>query len=1008
MKRLYFWKEWIQPYKGIYWLFFILFSLTLLFAIYNYFVGLEYVIHWELLDKLDQLKVVAHTVTVGNFKFDIPVDNYVVFQYFNGSNLELNAYNGYIYLCLLIISVNLIMALLPSMPKVWFYAGMGGFIGFVVLLNIDQILLFGQADKTALIIVLTLYLSAGYYFKEINADISILRRFVVFCTLSFLTAILFFKYAEVNDPFLFIANYGILAPIIITTLFIVFVAHEIIFGFLHLITNSNTIGSKNSLQHFLVISLFYLSYVGLTYLYYTRQIDWDLVYLNPFLIAGITFVLGIWGYKRREDLFKEIFGFYPVGALFYLGFGVISVATFSYIFANANDPLMESLEDVILYSQIGFGVMFFIYVVTNFGPMLLQNMKVSKVVYRSRVLPFSIFRIGGLLVFGYIFYSANFLPYYQSMAGYYNFIGDIYLIENRLDLSEEYYNEASEYEFQNHRSNYAMATLARLKNDRYDEAFYFSNALLKQPSEFSYVNLSNVYLHNDQYFDGMFKLQEALKEYPNSYPILNNMGYYYSRTDIVDSAYYFFDLSEKNKWRGKVPASNIYGLLAKSNIDISIDSLAAQHEIDGNVAGTANKLAMQNQFGIYTDETPSLEINKDYSRSYFAYIYNTGLNALKAGYSSYYNDLLDFSDSSRIDFYKNKMTILASLNKYFNHRVTESFRLLYELGEQSLMNDEYFNMLGILALDLGSPRLAIDYFKRTSTQINEKYRLHLALAYIETGLTDSSEVLLNTLLSSSDANIRAVSEAYLPVINWDEKGNVDVLDDEDKYLLIRYRYKGKDPRMKDIILRSINNVDIRLLIQIEEIEFLLASGKIQQAFENFQNTDLIDIHPEMKTRVEKLKYTFAINGLDIGLNLTGYNDLSTGHPLYLYQNLYNMKMEAANMDTIQMDSIYNFLATWDPFYEDGIIAAVDYFNEERNKDNYAYNLLVNALTVNAYSIPLNKYYIQYCLDDGLIDFARNRVSFIRAFMDPDDFKEYFKAISAEISRKEAEMDAWGS
>ena len=254
MKRLYFWKEWIQPYKSIYWLFFILFSLTFLFAVYNYFIGLEYVIHWELIDKLDQLKIVAHTVTVGNFKFDIPIDNYVVFQYFNGSNLELNSYNSYIYLSLLVISVNLIMALLPSIPKVWFYAGMGGFIGFVVLLNIDQILLFGQPDKTALIIVLTLYLSAGYFFKEINTEISILRRFIVFCILSVLVAILFYKYAEVSDPFLYITNYGIFSSIVITILFIVFVAHEVIYAFLHLITNANTVGSRNSLLHFIVIS----------------------------------------------------------------------------------------------------------------------------------------------------------------------------------------------------------------------------------------------------------------------------------------------------------------------------------------------------------------------------------------------------------------------------------------------------------------------------------------------------------------------------------------------------------------------------------------------------------------------------------------------------------------------------------------------------------------------------------------------------------------------------------
>ncbi|MGD9327738.1 MAG: hypothetical protein PVH48_02160, partial [Cyclobacteriaceae bacterium] len=541
MRGLYFWEEWTQPYKRIYWLFFALFVLSLLIAIFNYILGLEYVIHWESIGDLDQLKLIAHSVTAGTIRLDIPLDNFVVFQYFEGSNLMINAFNGYIYLVALFIGVNLVMALLPSMPKVWFYAGMGGFIGFIVLLNIDQIMLFGQIDKTGMIIVLTMYLSAGYFFKEIKPKIGLSRRFIVFSVISGLIGILFHQFAGVSDPFLYIANYGIFASIIITILFIVFVAHEVIYGFLHLITNSNTIGSRNSLNHFIFISIFYLAYVWITYMHYTGQIKWDLIYFDPFFLAGLTFVLGIWGFKKRENLFKEIFPFYPVGALFYLGFGIISINTLSYIFISANDPLIETFEDAILYSQIGFGIMFFIYVVANFGPLLLLNKKVSKIAYQSRVLPFFIFRIGGFIVFGFTIYSANFLPYYQSMAGYYNHIGDIFMIEKKLDLAEEYYKEASVYEYQNHRSNYAMATLSRMKNDKYDEAYYLRNALLKKPSEFSYVNLSNIYLKNDQYFDGMFELRDALSDYPDSYQILNNLGYFYTKTDLADSSFYYFD-----------------------------------------------------------------------------------------------------------------------------------------------------------------------------------------------------------------------------------------------------------------------------------------------------------------------------------------------------------------------------------------------------------------------------------------------------------------------------------
>jgi hypothetical protein len=1010
MRRLYFWEEWTQPYKKIYWLFFILFILSLLIAIFNYFFGLEYVIHWESIGKLDQLKLIAHTVTAGSIRLEIPIDNFIVFQYFEGSNLEINALNGYIFLLALIIGVNLVMALLPSLPKIWFYAGMGGFIGFVVLLNIDQIMLFGQTDKTGMIIVLVLYLSAGYFYKEIKPEIGLFKRFVVFSMISGLIGILFHQYAGVSDPFLYIANYGIFASIIITILFIIFVAHEVIYGFLHLITNSNTIGSKNSLNHFIFISIFYLAYVWITYMHYTGQIRWDLIYLDPFFLAGLTFILGIWGFKKRENLFKEIFYFYPVGALFYLAFGIISINTLSYIFISANDPLMETFEDAILYSQISFGIMFFIYVVANFGPLLLLNKKVSKIAYQSRVLPFFVFRIGGFIVFGFTIYSASFLPYYQSMAGYYNYVGDIFMIENKLDLAEEYYKEASLYEYQNHRSNYAMATLSRMKNDKYDEAYYFRNALLKNPSEFSYVNLSNIYLKNDQYFDGMFELRDALSDYPDSYQILNNLGYFYTKTDLADSSFYYFDQSDKNRWNTTVPASNIYGLLAKSNIEIPMDSLESLYPVKDDLAGIANKLAMKNLFDGFNNqgalEAPELEYNFDAAS--FAYLYNNAITILKSGNTAFFDKLLNYGDSSGIDFYISRLRVLTSLNKYFNHQVTESFRLLYELGEMAVLNDEYFNMLGILALDINSPRLAVDYFKRTSTQINDKYRLNLAIAYAEAGMQEEALQTFQSLENSDDADVGAVSSEFINLYQMNIDVELENADNENKYLIYRYRVNKQDSSRVAELLASISNSNIKDLIRLEQANAMIDEKRWESANEYFSEVNEGQLIPGLKPDYKKVQYMMVQHGLIDSKKIPEMGELGSEHPLFLYDQLLYAQTYRKMQDSINLDPVYEKLASWDPFFEEGVISATDYFKYDRDRANYSYNLLVNALTVNSYSIPLNKYFITYCLEEGLLDFAKNRLEYMKSFMDMDEFSNYSSEINAIIDLKESEMKQWGS
>ena len=584
------------------------------------------------------------------------------------------------------------------------------------------------------------------------------------------------------------------------------------------------------------------------------------------------------------------------------------------------------------------------------------------------------------------------------------------MIENRLDLAEEYYLEASTYEYQNHRSNYAMATLARMKNDRYDEAFYFRNALLKKPSEFSYVNLSNIYLKNDQYFDGLFELRDALSEYPDSYHVLNNLGYFYSRTDITDSSFYYFDLSDKNKWNATVPASNIYGLLAKAQVNIPIDSLEGIYPIKDDLAGIANKLAMQNQFGNPNSEFISdpQVVKYNYDAASFAYLYNKGLNMLKSENPAYFNDLLDYADSSGIDLYISRIRVLTSLNRYFNHQVTESFRLLYELGEMSVLNDEYFSMLGILALDLNSPRLAIDYFERTSTQINDKYRLNLAIAYLESGMLGQAEEAFQSLRNSEDASVSAVSREYLSLYDLYSDADLDSIDDEKKYLVYHYMLNKQDTSRVADLLASIRNTAIKDLIRLEQAWDMIRVSKFQSAFKHFSAIEATQLIPELKVDYGKIKYLMAVNGLIDSREIPETGQLKSDHPLFLYDQLLYSQINADKQDSLNLDSVFNKLATWDPFFEEGVMAATEYFKNERKQANYSYNLLVNALSVNSYSIPLNKYFIQYCLEEGLVDFAKNRLDFMESFMEKAEFREYYEEMDAIISRKESELQAWGS
>jgi hypothetical protein len=381
---------------------------------------------------------------------------------------------------------------------------------------------------------------------------------------------------------------------------------------------------------------------------------------------------------------------------------------------------------------------------------------------------------------------------------------------------------------------------------------------------------------------------------------------------------------------------------------------------------------------------------------------------LKSDNTDYFNDLLEYGDSSGIDFYRSRLSVLNALNKYFNHQVTESFRLLYELGEMSLLNDEYFNVLGILALDVNSPRLAVDYFQRTSTQINDKYRLNLALAYAEAGMQEEAVQTFKSLENSEDADIGTVCEGFLDLYRMDIDAELDKADDEKKYLVYRYRVDKQDSIRVSELLALVGNTSIKNLIRLEQAAAMIDIKRLQSASEYFSAVDAGQLIPELETDYQKISYLLIMNGLIDNYEMPDRGELGSNHPLFLYDELLYARTDRDSQDSIHLDPVYEKLATWDPFFEDGIISATEYFKDDRDRTNYSYNLLVNALTVNLYSIPLNKYFITFCLEEGLLDFAKNRLEFMKSFMDKEAYSQYSREIENIIDLKESEMQQWGS
>src|SRR5690606_40458159 len=130
-----------------------------------------------------------------------------------------------------------------------------------------------------------------------------------FLILTVLVAVGIHFFAGVEYPFLHMAVTGYLPGLILSVIFILMIAHEIPASFVY-ITSAGTATSK-SLRHFSIISVVYMVNLLLAYMHEKKLIEWDFIYINFFLLLTLSDLLGVWGFRLRENLYENILPFSP-------------------------------------------------------------------------------------------------------------------------------------------------------------------------------------------------------------------------------------------------------------------------------------------------------------------------------------------------------------------------------------------------------------------------------------------------------------------------------------------------------------------------------------------------------------------------------------------------------------------------------------------------------------------------------------------------------------------------
>ncbi|SMD36882.1 hypothetical protein SAMN04488029_3120 [Reichenbachiella faecimaris] len=893
MNKLAFWNEWNTTFKLT---FQILSSLLLTFVVV--FLAIQWgdlspFYYWKLTGYLEHLSFPIFSNHSEFIESTITTDLPLIFQKVFGGSKTLSASYSYIYLVLLYGCLMGCLTLSTYLEKFWYYIGVGLWILLVALSGIGHVGFFDLYNQTAIIVVLLLFLPASYYFNSINENIGIGSRFLVFSGLILIVFGLIYFGSTYESPLLFLARFSYLPAALICLIFILIIGHEIIYAILSLTTPYSK-SSSNNTTHFIVLSVAYLLNLAVLYLYSINYLNWDIYYINEFLLIAISAILGIWGIKSRQNRYAGILPYYPYTAFLYLGLGIITFVTLGFQAFHGNDAFITSMQNLILYSHIGFGLMFFLYIIFNFITQLKQNLPVHQFAYVEDNFPYISARIAGLIVVAALFFRAHYGSFYQGVAGYYNGLGDLNLALDNESIAQYYYKKSVSKSTNNHHGNFQLALLEKEPLQR---LLYLKNSIKQEPTAYAYASLGREYENSSRFFDALFTYQDGLKVFPDHWAIQNNMALLYSKTNVLDSALYYLESSTPGSWKQAVVYANRNAVASLHGLE-----LENQNNIDlGRFDLQSNTLANQ----LISNDTTSLSfVSQPQSLALnlftFGYLKNLGLYCYQNQLPEFLQLIDPYLEAPENAAFRKELTLVKAFNLYRNGKVSKAIELIYQLKE--MYEDEsgkWNTLLGKWCLELDAPLQASKYLEAAREAYYPNVSADLAQAYHRLGDQSLALFLLSKESAANDSiNPRLAAE-------WTK-----LFDKMQMNQSVWKRYSFKKERQ------------------------LLAQAKKGGA--------------DQRLLFERL-------GLD------------------------------------------------NPFFEEGVLAATNYFQTAEEKE-MAYRILHEAITVNEFSENLIKAYIDQCLNSGLIDFSEDALIKLIDILPREDYEAFEMAYEAKKTKAQTQLD----
>lgn len=676
-----------------------LFVCCVIAMLWSYQAGYSFSIDWEVTTTGEVIEFPAWTLQTDLTTHEIKGEKYLLSENYSGSEIQRDLMSDQILLGLMWLGLCVVMIASTYLKRYAFFIAAALFALFLNRLNLFEVGLFGIQNRMIILIPFALLISPLVIFHEYKKSTPFLVRLGIMIALS---SIILFGVDQVELFTDHLIAHSLFGFTVCGLIFLFIISEEIIFSILYVVTSGK--GGEKNHMHFVILSLIYLGNLILYYLNKSGIFENSFFFFDPFILLAISCLVSVWSLKNKSGFLSKHLDNQTLLTLT-LSLGVITLLFLTHQMIRGNDAVYQAFHYFILYFHIGFGTLFFFYIIGNFIDPMIKGLEVHKIAYKERNFPYASARLGGLFAVLAFYFLASQEPYNLLRSGYYNYLAQKSRTEKNILLAREYTLQASYLGYNTHMANYNLGWHELGKGAEYSAKTYFHSAAQRFPSPYAWVNYGNLDIEvNPNKVQAIY--EEGLRKH-RSGEMMNNLGVVHMQKENYDLALrYFQEATPSNQWND-APLVNKWNVFKRLEL---VDSSAINQDYnEGNFGVKGNVLTTQTNQIALDFKFDGIEHAEHLHRQ--AYLLNASfLFAHDSVEHLARKELKNSADAT----YNTRLRKALAIHLYNKGEVNEAFMMLdfLQANSHQYYKGVYFDALGKLALDQQAYQLSMELFDK--------------------------------------------------------------------------------------------------------------------------------------------------------------------------------------------------------------------------------------------------------------------------------------------------------